>query len=298
MDATPPARATVAVLGPGGIGGLVAALVARAGHRVVVLAGDATVDVLRRDGLHLTSAALGDAHVSVEADTELREPADVCVVTVKQGALPDALRRVDADAVRGTVVPLLNGVEHMTALREHFPAETVVAGVIRAESTRVAPGRVVHGSPFADVDLASRTASPDRLEAVRAVLADAGLGVRVRDDEDAVLWGKLAVLAPFALLTTRYAAPIGEVRTRHRDELVALVREVAAVSVASGGPDTTQSALTFYDAFPAGSRSSMQRDAEAGRPLELDAVGGAVVRAARRSGLAVPVTQELVRALS
>jgi len=285
---------TVAVLGPGGIGGLVGALAARAGHRVVVLARPSTVDALRSDGISVSSALLGDFTVPVEADTELREPVDLCVVAVKQTAMPDALDRVPPELVAGgLVVPFLNGVDHLAVLRERFAPEAVAAGVIRVESTRTAPGRIVHGSPFADVDLASTTAA-DRLEPAARVFREAGLTTRVLDDEVAMLWAKLAFLAPFALLTTRYAVPVGDVRTTHRDELVELVTEVAAVSRASGGPDTTESALRFFDSFPPEARSSMQRDAEAGRPLELDAIGGAVLRAADRHGLPAPATRRLV----
>lgn len=288
----------VAVLGPGGIGGLVGALLARAGHHVVLLAGERTVAHLRAEGLHLSSAQHGELSVRVEADTELRTPVDVCFVTVKQTALPDALVRVPATAVERLVVPLLNGVDHMAPFREHFGPQVTAAGVVRAESTRVAPGRIVHGSPFVEVDLASDTAERSRLEDLAGVLTAAGITAGVRDDEAALLWSKLAVLAPFALLTTHLGAPIGEVRDAHRDQLVQLVAEAAAVSVASGGPDTSGTALAFYDSFPAAARSSMQRDAEAGRPLEIDAVGGAVLRAAQRHGVDVPLTHRLVAELS
>jgi 2-dehydropantoate 2-reductase len=107
----------------------------------------------------------------------------------------------------------------------------------------------------------------------------------------------MSFLAPFALLTTRYALPLGDIRTRHRDELTALVAETAAVSGACGGPADAAQALARYDAFPPQTRSSMQRDAEAGRPIELDAIGGALLRSAQRHGLSVPVATRLVREL-
>ncbi|NUP19628.1 MAG: ketopantoate reductase family protein, partial [Streptomyces sp.] len=109
------------------------------------------------------------------------------------------------------------------------------------------------------------------------------------------LWAKMSFLAPLALLTTRYGVPLGEVRTTHRAELTALVEETAAISRAAGGPADPAAALFRYDAFPPQTKSSMQRDAEAGRPLELDAIGGALLRAAERSGVPAPVTARLVR---
>jgi 2-dehydropantoate 2-reductase len=107
----------------------------------------------------------------------------------------------------------------------------------------------------------------------------------------------MVFLAPLALLTTRYDVPLGDIRTRHREELVALVEETAAVGRASGADTDAATALARYDAIPAGMKSSMQRDAEAGRPLELDAIGGALLRAAERHGVAVPVATRLVREL-
>ncbi|RST12973.1 2-dehydropantoate 2-reductase [Streptomyces sp. WAC05374] len=284
---------TVAVLGPGGIGGLLAALLSRAGHRVICVAGQDTASTLSRDGIHLRSGQFGDFTATVEATTELREPVDLCLVAVKHTTLGPALDRVPPGVLgdRALVVPLLNGVEHADALRERYGSERVVPGVIRAESTRVAPGVVEHGTPFTEIDLAGPA---ERLAGLAGVLEAAGVSVRVREEEAAALWGKFVLLAPFALLTTRYGLPVGDVRTGHRDELAALVEEAAAVSRACGAPADPAAVMARYDAFPYGTKSSMQRDAEAGRPLELDAIGGALLRAAERHAVPVPVATRLV----
>ncbi|MFF7853973.1 2-dehydropantoate 2-reductase [Streptomyces sp. NPDC007904] len=290
---------TVAVLGPGGVGGLLAALLSRAGHRVICLAGDTTVRTLRADGLAVRSGRFGDFTARVEADTELRGPVDACLITVKHTALDAALARVPA-AVLGDAlaVPFLNGVEHPAALRARYRPDRVAPAVIRVESTRVAPGVVEHGSPFAEIDLTGDPVPRTRLDTLAGTLGDAGPAVRVLDDETGALWAKMSFLAPFALLTTRYGVPLGEVRTAHRAELTAAVEETAAISRACGGPSDPAEALARYDAFPAGTKSSMQRDAEAGRPLEVDAIGGALLRAADRHGVPAPVIAGLVRELT
>ncbi len=288
----------VAVLGPGGIGGLLAGLLSRAGHRVVCLAGEESVRVLRESGVSVRSGVYGDFNASVDADTVLREPVDACLVCVKHTSLDAALRRVPADVLGDALlVPFLNGVEHPAVLRDRHRDELVAPGVIRVESTRVAPGVIEHGSPFCEVDLTGDRVARERLEELGEVLRASGPVTRVLDDEVGVLWAKMSFLAPFALLTTRYGLPLGDVRTRHRDELVALVEETAAVSRACGGPGDPAQALARYDAFPAGTKSSMQRDAEAGRPLELDAIGGALLRAAERHGISVPVATRVVAEL-
>ncbi|MDM4722636.1 2-dehydropantoate 2-reductase [Micromonospora sp. WMMA1363] len=296
-------KPTVAVLGPGGVGGLLAALLSRSGHRVICLAREATAHTLRSSGIEIRSRHFGDFTTDVEADTELREPVDACLITVKQTALNTALTRVPPAALGDAlVVPLLNGVEHPATLRARYQPDRVAPGVIRVESTRLGPGAtgpfvIEHGSPFVEIDLAARTAPRPHAETLADTLSAAGVTARVTEDETTALWAKMAFLAPFALLTTRYGASLGEVRTRHHEELASLVAEAAAVSLACGARVDPAPALARYDTFPADAKSSMQRDAEAGRPLELDAIGGALLRAADRHGVPVPVSTRLVREL-
>ncbi|MFE4053395.1 ketopantoate reductase family protein [Streptomyces sp. YIM B13518] len=281
-------RWNIAVLGPGGVGGLPAGLLSRAGHRVVCVAGQDTVRTLRRDGLRVRSRQFGDFTAHVEADTEPREPVDLCLVTVKHTALDAALERVPDRALGDALVlPLLNGVEHLSVLRRRHSGRDVVAGTIRVASTRTAPGVVEHGSPFTEITLGGDGERPAPLA---STLTEAGVRTTASDDETAVLWSKPAFLAPFALLTTRYGLTVGGIRTERREELTALVEETAAVSGACGAPADPARTLEMYDASPADNKSSMQHDAEAGRPLELDAIGGAVLRAAERHGVPVPVT--------
>jgi 2-dehydropantoate 2-reductase len=285
----------VAVLGPGAVGGLLGALLARRGAEVICLAPPATAAHIARHGLELRSPMLGDARVAVRAAGRLEEPVDACLVTVKATQLERAVGAVPAEALGGgLVVPFLNGVDHIGWLRERYPADQVVAATIAVESTRVAPGVIQHDSPFVIVQVAHGPADPARVEELAARLTEVGLDVTVRDREALALWAKLALLAPIALLTTWAAAPIGEARRRHPDELVALVREAAEAARAEGVELDAEATIRTLEGLPPGMRSSMLKDAEAGQPIELDAIGGAVLRAATRGGIDVPVTAKLV----
>jgi 2-dehydropantoate 2-reductase len=285
----------VAVVGPGGVGGLLGAVLARQGDRVTCLAPAATAAHLAAHGLELRSPTLGDIRVPVRAATRLDGPVDVCLFTVKATQLDAAVQAVPAGTLgAGLVVPFLNGVDHVAWLRERYPADQVVAGTIRIESTRVAPGVIEHASPFAAVELAWRPASRARVEDLAGRLVAAGLDVQVSDDEARTLWSKLGVLAPIALLTTWAAAPLGEARDRHPEVARALVREVAGAARGDGVELDEALGLRMLAGAPAGMRSSMQKDAAAGRPIELDAIGGTVLRAAARAGVEVPVTARLV----
>jgi len=291
-------RLRFAVLGPGGVGGLIAGLLARRGTSVICLAGADTATVVEQRGLVIQSGQFGNFTVSVRAAERLTQPVDVCLVTVKATQLDAALERLPAKLLGDALlVPLLNGVEHVALLRERYPQAKVVASTIRVESTRIAPAHVRHDSPFASIELAVGNNQVTSVQELAGEFERVGLDVQVTKDENAALWGKLSFLAPMALLTTDQAAPVGVVRDLRRGDLSAVVDEVAAVARSEGAPVAEQGVLEFLDRVPAGLQSSMQRDAAAGRPIELEAIGGAVVRAAARHSIPVPMTAHLVRRL-
>ena len=294
----PPEALSVAVLGPGGIGGLLAALLARGGNSVEVLASESTARAIAEGGLRVESQRFGDFQVSASTAIRLERPVDACLIAVKNTQLTEALERVPSEALgEGLVVPFLNGIEHVDLLRSIYPASSVAAATIRVETARVEPGLIRHTSPFASVEIAASGANRDRVERVAAQLTSVGLDVRVRDDETSMLWDKLSFLVPLALLTTHERANAGAIRTRRREDTLAVISEVAAVAAAEGAAIDPEAVVRFLDSVPETMESSMQRDQADGRPLEIDAIGGAVVRRAARAGVAVPVTSHLVEEL-
>jgi len=165
-----------AVLGPGGVGGLLAALLSRGGDRVVVLHDSGPREI------HVESKRFGDFTAAVDTAPQLAEPVDAVLVTVKATHLEEALDRMPAAAVRGAlVIPFLNGIEHLDLLRSVYPASSVVPATIRIETTKVAPGVVHHTSPFAVVEIGPRG------EQGAALLGATGLDFGIKDDEMAML---------------------------------------------------------------------------------------------------------------
>lgn len=288
METTEPLRH--AILGAGGVGLLLAAALAREGLPTLLLLRSPTLAAY--DGVvRVESAVLGDFDVPIRAAPRLDEPVDVLWLTTKAPALEAALRLAPPARV-GIAVPLLNGFEHLEALRRVYPR--VAAASISVESGRIAPGRVRQTSPFARLALAPEGT------AIVAELRAAGLDAAIGASEAAVLWDKLAVLAPLALATTAADAPFGAVLADPgwRDRFERCRAEVCAVAAAEGAPQDAARLEAFAAAALPAMRSSLQKDVAAGRPSELDAIGGAVVRAARTHGVPVPATEELVAAVA
>ncbi len=287
-----------AVLGPGGVGGFLAAALARAGADVVVIARADTVAVVKRDGLRVRSRLLGDFEARPAAVEVLEEPVATLFVTTKAIDLGAALERIDArvDTAVELVVPLLNGLDHLPVLRERFDRERVPAAVVRIESDRPAPGVIVQSSPGARIDLAAHDpGTAARLPGLAATLGGAGFDCRLEAGEAQVMWSKLVRLNALASTTAASGLTLGEIRDDPvwRERLRRCVDEGVTVANAEGAALEPQATLAELDGAHATLRSSMQRDLAAGRTPELDAIQGAVLRAGARHGLTCPTVRLL-----
>jgi 2-dehydropantoate 2-reductase len=290
---------SIAVLGPGGVGGFLAAALDRAGLPVTVVAREATATGIADNGLTVTSARLGDFTAHPEAVSALAGELDVLIVATKAGGLEAGLNRIDSEP--GLVVPLLNGLDHMPVLRERYGPERVAAGTIRIESDRPAPGLIVQTSPFLRVDLGSdRAELLPKLERLARTLEQAGVPATVSASEAQIMWSKLVRLNALALTTSAADRPVGFIRSdpEWRLALRGCIEEASAVARADGAQMDPAARLKELDEAHPGLGSSMQRDIAAGREPELDAIAGAVLRAAQRHGIQCPTIARLTVAVA
>jgi 2-dehydropantoate 2-reductase len=282
-----------AILGAGGVGGLIGVALAKAGESVTL--------VLRPEALKNYPAELslesplGSFSVPVNRAASVVAPYDVLWITVKATQLESALRSVTVDPGQiGAVVPLLNGIDHVELLRARFGHDRVVPASIGVEAERAAPGKIIHRGMA--IRLAFSSIGEGRLASTVEEFRAFGFACQFVEDERKLLWTKLSILAPFALTTTAAGLAIGEVSRdpAWRKKLEAVTREVAAVGTASGTPLDASAIIPFFEKTPPGGRSSMQKDVAAGNPPELDGIAGPILRLAEEHGIDVPVTRELV----
>jgi 2-dehydropantoate 2-reductase len=282
-----------AILGAGAIGGLVATALASLGENVTVISRPGTLPsfppnlVLERPSGSLTARA--------KATAALTEPVDALWIATKTYQLETALETVQA--VPDRVVPLLNGVDHIAVLRARFGNERVVPATIAVEAEKLAPGRFIQRSPFVRLNLAS--SGEPLLGAIIQRLRDLGLTCQFIQNEQTLLWTKLCFLAPFALVTSASGMNAGEILAdaAWKQKLSSAIAEACAVAKASGAELEAQQFQAVFDGVPPGMRSSMQKDLMAGRQLELDAIGGPIVRGGERYGIDVSTTMNLIAAI-
>jgi 2-dehydropantoate 2-reductase len=287
--------ATVAVLGPGGVGGALTVRLALAGHRVICVATPPTGSAIRHEGITLELAG-EELHARPDVAEHLDEPVDLLLVTVKATGLEDGLGRIERAAVAdGVVLPLLNGLEHVAVVRGQLGCRVAAGSIARMEAFRATSTRVVQPAPTPLVAAASVDLDAGDLERALEPLRDAGVELRLRESEAEVLWEKavrLAVLAPATALTQR---SVGELRSDPdwRQAMEAAIAEACEIATADGVPMRPEAQWEIIDSVPYTLSTSAARDVAAGKPSEIDAITGGVVRAGMRLDVRCPALVEL-----
>ena len=295
----------VLVYGTGAVGGYFGARLAAGGHDVTLVARGANLAALRSQGLRVLMGAetLHVAPVRAVERPADAPPADLVLVCVKSYdtiAAAEALRPVVGPGA--TVLSLQNGIENEAVLAERLGLPPLLIGLTRIGVELTAPATVLYSGRgeilFGEPD---GTESP-RARRLADTLAAAGVPHQLRRDVLVTAWEKLAWNAGFNAVSTLADATVREVleQPASRDLVVRAMEEVDAVAVAGGIPvrrRRTQmvldDSLSGLPDFP----TSMLQDRRRGTRLEHDAINGAVVRAARRAGVAAPVNGLLLALL-
>ena len=280
-----------AIVGAGGVGGLLGGALAHSGESVAMVVRPGTRNKYPAR-IHVDST-FGKFDESVEW-TESVPPADVLWLAVKALQLNDSLRLIAEGARLPLIVPLLNGIDHVALLRDRFGEHAVLPGTIAVETERTAPGHIVHRSPFAKLNLSAR--GRGMLAQTMDQLRKIGFTGEFIDNESTLMWGKLVFLGPLALSTTAANKTIGELVSNPElwTNLQACVREACTVGSAEGAKLNFDVVIKAILALPASMKSSMQKDVEQGRLPEVDAIGGGIARAADRHNIPAPVTTRLI----
>lgn len=300
----------IAVLGTGGIGGYFGGRLAKAGHDVTFLARGAHLEAIREHGLVVTSVA-GDFTVEgAQVTDELTSIGEVeaVLLAVKTWQLPPVLESLPSLVGPGTaVITVQNGVEAPDQTAAAVGRGAVLPGIAKIFAFLDGPGRVTHaGGPasLAFDEWAPTPAGPsERVTRLREAVTASGAVSPVPEDIWAELWSKMLFVVPFGGLGAALDATIGDLRSRQssRALLEDAMREVEALARARGirlPERVVAGTMAFVDDQPADATTSLQRDLLEGRPSELDAWTGAVVRLAAESGVDVPLHRLLLEVLT
>jgi 2-dehydropantoate 2-reductase len=292
----------VLIMGAGAIGAFYGARLQQAGEQVIFCARGEHLRAMKERGLEVKSVN-GDFTLRVDATSEPREfaPYDLVLLCVKSQDTIAAARQLEGClASDGVIMTLQNGVENEAALCTIFPRERVMAGNARVGAEIVAPGKLVHtaGGPIEFGELDGR--ETERADRFAEMFRRAGVLGELSHDLVTTRWHKLMGNNGTNTVCTLGQCSLGAALADPdgRELVRRLMRETIAVARAEGARLSDEiadiqieqlSKVPHLDAV----RPSTLQDYEKGKRLEYDAISGAVIRAAKRHGIAVPATETM-----
>lgn len=324
----------VCIHGAGGLGSVVGAFLARAGHRVTLIARRPHVEAIRADGLKLDGVRATfvqrDNLEAVTTPDEVQGEIDFYILLVKgkdtETALADAAQLVARTAC---AVSLQNGIGKEERLCEAFGRERVIGGSIMEGATLVGPGEVLNhmGVPITAYFGELGGGESDRTRAIAEALDGAGLGARSTPDIEHVLWEKLVQVGSASAWSASALGSLPELDfldglriRRGAEHYIAIVRDLLSVYHALGyraqnfyAPVSRLKEVEALDFDAAVDdmlalterlsgrgrvRTSMHEDLLAGRKMEVEEILGPLVAAAERLGLQVPTFLAAYRVLT
>lgn len=296
----------IAIVGAGGIGGFLAARLAAAGQAPTVLARGAHLAAIRDRGMTLREPD-GERNfkLDVSDDAKALGPADLVIFAVKAQHMAQAIE--DARPLMGEkalALPFQNGVDATDMLAAAYGEDRALIGIARVFATITAPGVIDRVSPFAYFTIGTGRGTQDdpQIREIRAALTAAGVECPDCPDVLEELWRKFALMNPLSGITAAARCDMAAIRDNPGlwDLFRDLVTEAVLAGEAKGVPLTgvIEDTMTFAKTLPGELRASQAHDLDAGKPLEVDWLSGAVVRLGVEHGISTPASAAIAALLS
>jgi len=301
----------ITVAGIGGVGGQIAAMLGRKySDQMTLVARGRHAETLRERGLVLKSEFYGDSVMRPARVVERTEglPAqDFVFICCKNYSIDQIAEQVRPCIGPDTIVmAVMNGVEPGDRMREKFPEAICIDSLIYTISSRELDYSIKQSGQYTHLFVGSKLKDERHVEAAKKVyelLKSVDFDVRYTDDIMSEVWQKFILNCGFNVVTARYLTTSGDIRrsSEWSHDLLALMQEAEAVGYAEGVniPEGTAKAKYDYcmERQPDGATSSLRRDVDAGRPTEIDAFLGAVIRKADKYGIEVPYARRYYKEL-
>ncbi len=295
----------IAIFGTGGAGGYFGAHLARAGEDVVFIARGEHLRAIREQGLRVETTS-GEFIVRSEATDDPTQvgAVDAVLVGVKTWQVPEAARAMlPMIAPQTFVVPLQNGVESAAHLAAVLGAEHVLNGMCGTISRVMGPGHILslgetNFIKFGEVD----DHKSERALRLQQAFERAGVKAEVPADIQAAVWEKFIFVAPYGGIGAVSRMTAGVIRSlpetrRMLERGMQEILEVARARKVSLADGIVEKSMGLMDSLAPSATTSLQRDISNGKPSELEAWNGAVVRLGRESGVATPLHEFIYHSL-
>jgi len=293
----------IAMMGSGGVGGYFGARMASGGSDVTFIARGQHLSAIQSNGLRIDSRDMGD--ITIYPAKATKNPAEVGIVD----CVIVAVKLWDTEATGEAILPMLgpetavlslqNGVEGDDVLASIVGQQRIISGVAFIASSISQPGVIKHIGTMQRIVIGeSDGISSPRIEALHKALIKGRVVSEISNDVERTIWEKFVFLIGLSATTTLMRRTLGPIREdkESRQLLLEVMKETVAVGRARGvalSENFAEDRLKFADGLPVDMTSSMHHDLEAGKPLELPWLSGAVARFGLEAGIPTPANNRV-----
>jgi 2-dehydropantoate 2-reductase len=294
------------IAGTGGVGGFFGAKLAAAGNEVWFMARGKHLEAMRKNGLHVRSTK-GTFDVGPERIIAHPREADMpdivlfCVKSYDNEATASQL--LESEARSSMILSLQNGIDNEDSLRALLPEAMIVGGVAYISARIDEPGSIVETGGFQRIVFgAFEQAEAALLEPLNACFAAAQIKADLTNDIRRELWKKFIFISAMSGVSSLTRLTQGEILDVEETRMLVFnaMKEAEAVGLASGiglEPLVKEQVFESMARFSRGTRASMAFDLVNKKPMELDALSGAVARLGARLGIPTPIHSTMYAAL-
>ena len=288
-------------MGAGAVGGYLGALLARAGHEVSLIARGRHLQAIQGSGLQVQSEH-GNFTTWVQATDQTSEigPVDLIIHAVKTYHNVEAVPMLHPLLGENTTALCVqNGVDSWEQVQQALPPNTVLPGAVYIEAGVVEPGVVEqHGNVRRLVFGEADGSMTPRVQAIASAMQDAGMPTEISTDITSVLWSKWLFITALAGTTCAAHTGLADLLAVPESRLlvVRVLREIDNLGRELGvnlDRDIVEKTLRYMETEASSLKASMQKDMESGRPMELDALTGAVVRLGKEANISTPANEAI-----
>jgi 2-dehydropantoate 2-reductase len=293
-------------MGTGGIGGFFGAKLAAAGEEVWFVARGKHLEAMKNHGLKVTSTS-GTFTISPEKITgepASIESADVVLFCVKAYDTETAALQISPILTDDSiVVSLQNGVDNIEKIRKQLHHGLVYAGAAYISARISAPGEITESGGFQRIVFGpSGAPMASRAKDIHASFLHAGIKCDLQDDIQKELWRKYIFISCMGALTALSRLTHGEIISNPTTLALMFdaMREIQAIAWKLGievEPIDEMKVLDGLRRFDPDTRSSMYFDLVSGKPMEVEALNGTVVRFGEQLDIATPIHRVMYASL-
>ena len=293
----------ILIIGAGAVGGYYGGRLAATGRDVTFVVRPARKAQLDRIGLQIIDKAYGDLTIQpklllVEDLKAHPHTFDLILVSTKayslDAAIADFAPAVGTDTI---ILPLLNGMRHMDTLDARFGSHRVIGGSVQIIGDMDSEGRILSLAKLHDLNFGERDRSiTPRIQAIDAILRDAGFELNLKPDILSAMWQKWTLLAAMGAITCLLRGSVGAVAATPGGPETArdIIAECVAIAAANGyGPDAASHAIIIERLTQPGSplTASMYRDLQRGAPVEVDHILGDLLDRGHAHSIEAPLVR-------